>query len=120
MLALFAEGYGAVGHPEDGLRTVAEALALGEQTGERWYEAELYRLTGELMLQESKVESQRSQVEEEAAAYFHKAITIAQHQQAKSWELRAATSLSRLWQQQGKEQEARDLLAPVYNSWAIG
>ena len=80
----------------------------------------MYRLKGELTLQESKVESQRSQVEEEAEACFHKAITIAQKQQAKSWELRAATSLVGLWQQQGKTTEARNLLAPVYNWFTEG
>ncbi len=60
------------------------------------------------------------QVEEEAEACFHKAIAIAQKQEAKSWELRAATSLARLWQQQGKNAEARDLLAPVYNWFTEG
>ncbi len=63
----------------------------------------------------SRVESQRSQVEEEAEACFHKAIAIAQKQQAKSWELRTATSLARLWQQPRMTTETHDLLAPVYN-----
>ena len=125
--ALLAETYGQGGQAEEGLAAVAEALAFVERTEERYCEAELYRLKGELTLKKSQVESQKpvlsgaegSQVEEEAEAYFQKAIAIAQKQEAKSWELRAATSLARLWQQQGKKQEARDLLGPVYN-WFTG
>ena len=120
MLALLAEGYETIGQPAEGLRAVAEALALSDQTGERWYEAELYRLKGELTLQESKVESHRSQVEEEAEVFFQQAMEIARRQQAKSWELRAATSLARLWQKQGKTIEARDLLVPVYDWFTEG
>ena len=119
-LALLAEAYGKDEQVEEGLSTVAEGLAFVERTEERFYEPELYRLKGELTLQESKVESHRSQVEEEAEACFHKAITIAQQQRAKSWELRAATSLARLWQGQGKTGEARDLLAPVYEWFTEG
>ncbi len=107
-LALLAEAHGTLGQPEAGLTALSEALALVDKTGERWYEAELYRLKGELLLQ------QHSDNEGEAEACFHHAIAIAQSQQAKSWELRAATSLARLWHQQGKRQEAHDLLAPVY------
>ncbi len=99
---------------------LVEALAFVERTEERFYEAELYRLKGELTLQESKVTGHRSQAQEEAEAYFHKAIAIAQKQQAKSWELRAATSLARLWQQQGKMAEARELLAPIYDWFTEG
>ena len=123
LLAVLAEAYRKDAQIEAGLTTVAEALAFVERTEERYCEAELYRLKGELTLKKSQVESQKpvlsgaegSQVEEEAEAYFQKAIAIAQKQEAKSWELRAATSLARLWQQQGKKQEARDLLGPVYN-----
>ncbi len=120
LLAVLAEAYRKDAQIEAGLTTVAEALAFVERTEGRYYEAELYRLQGELTLQESKVESQRSQVEEEAEACFQKAIAIAQKQEAKSWELRAATSLARLWQQQGKTAEARELLAPVYNWFTEG
>ena len=95
-LASLIGAYEQVGQPEDGLPVVAETLERVEKTGERYCEAELYRLKGELTLQESKVESQRSLAEEEAAACFRKAIEIAQKQQAKSWELRATTSLARL------------------------
>ncbi len=75
------------------------------KTEERFYEAELYRLKGELTLQ-SKVQGPKSKVEEEAGECFSRAIDIAQKQQAKSWELRAATSLARLWQQQGKKKRS--------------
>jgi predicted ATPase len=91
-----------------------EALTHAETTGERWYEAELYRLKGALLLQQS------SENHLEAETCFHHALAIARHQQARSLELRAATSLARLWQQQGKRQEAHDLLAPVYNWFTEG
>jgi class 3 adenylate cyclase/predicted ATPase len=107
-LALLAEAHGMIGQPEGGLTALAEALTLVDTTGERWYEPELYRLKGELLLQQSTDNAT------EAEACFHHALAIARHQQAKSLELRAATSLARLWQQQGKRQEAHDLLAPVY------
>ncbi len=119
-LSLLAEAHRKAGQVEEGLSAVAEALIAVHRTGERWYEAELYRLKGELTLQQSKVESPRSKVEEEAEAHFHQAIEVAQQQQAKSWELRAATSLARLWQGQGKTTEAHDLLAPVYNWFTEG
>ena|SRR5438552_2525965 len=100
--------------PEAGLTALAEALTLAETTGERWYEPELYRLKGELLLQQT-LDNQA-----EAEACFQHATRIAQSQQAKSWELRATTSLARLWQQQGKRQEAHDLLASVYNWFTEG
>jgi len=91
-----------------------EALAAVQKTGERWWEAELYRLKGELILAASAEDSA------EAEAYFQHAIDIARRQQAKSLELRAAMSLSRLWQQQGKSDAARGLLAPVYGWFTEG
>jgi predicted ATPase len=103
-----------MGQPEAGLTVLTEALTLTETTGERWYESELYRLKGQLLLQ------QASDNATEAETCFHHAMTIAQNQQARSWELRAATSLARLWQQQGKRQEAYDLLTPVYNWFTEG
>ena len=112
-LALLAGMQGKAGQTEEGLRVVDEALALVERTEERFYEAGLYRLQGELTLQQS-------QEAEDPEACFHKAIEIAKKQQAKSWELRAATSLARLWQGQGKRAEAHDLLAPVYNWFTEG
>jgi predicted ATPase len=103
-----------LGAPEAGLTALAEALTLADTTGERWYEAELYRLTGPLLLQQS------SDHQAEAEACFHHALAIARRQQAKSFELRAATSLARLWQQQGQRQEAYELLAPVYGWFTEG
>jgi class 3 adenylate cyclase/predicted ATPase len=113
-LALLAEAHGTLGESEAGLAVVAEALALVDTTGERWYEAELYRLKGALLLQQSLDNPT------EAETCFHHAVAIAQNQSAKSWELRAATSLSKLWQQQGKRQAAHDLLAPVYDWFTEG
>src|SRR5262249_36583646 len=113
-LALLAEAYSMLGEPETGLGVLTEALALVDTTGERWYEPELYRLKGELLLQQH-VDNQA-----EAESCFHHALAIARHHQAKSFELRTATSLARLWQQQGKRQEAYDLLAPVYGWFTEG
>jgi class 3 adenylate cyclase/predicted ATPase len=113
-LALLAEAYGTIGEPEAGLSALAEALALVDTTGERWYEAALYRLKGELLLQQSLDNLP------EAETCFQHSISIARSQQAKSLELRAATSLARLWHQQGKRQEAHDLLAPIYDWFTEG
>jgi predicted ATPase len=113
-LALLAEAHGIMGQPEAGLTTLTEALALADKTGERWYESEIYRLKGALLLQQSSDNST------EAESCFHHALDIARSQQAKSFELRTATSLARLWQQQGKRKEAYDLLAPVYNWFTEG
>jgi predicted ATPase len=113
-LMLFAEAHGTIGEPEAGLTVLTEALAFMDTTGERWYEPELYRLKGELLLQ------QNSGNQADAETCFAQAMTIAQNQQAKSLELRAVTSLARLWQGQGKRQEAHDLLAPVYHWFTEG
>src|SRR6267142_5385066 len=114
LLALLAEVHGTLGEPEEGLTLLTEALTLVDTTGQRWYEPEQYRLKGELLLQQS------SDNQAEAEACFHHALEIAQNQQAKSLELRAATSLATLWQQQGKRQEAHALLAPVYHWFTEG
>ena len=95
-LALLAEAYEKAGQIEKGLTVLAEALDAVDKTGERYCEAELHRLKGELTLKQSRVQSLRSRVQKEAEACFHKAIEIARHQQAKSLELRAATSFARL------------------------
>jgi len=113
-LALLAEAHGTMGQPETGLTMLTEALTLVDRTGERWYESECYRLKGALLLQ------QNTDNQAEAEACFHHALEIARSQQAKSFELRTATSLARLWQQQGKRQEAQDLLAPVYGWFTEG
>jgi class 3 adenylate cyclase/predicted ATPase len=118
-LSLLAEGYRQAGQREDGLSVVAEALAQVDRTGERFYEAELHRLKGELTLQ-SNVEKLEPGVQQEAEECFHQAIEVARHQQAKSLELRAVMSLSRLWQQQGKKDEARQLLTEIYGWFTEG
>jgi predicted ATPase len=113
-LSLVAEGYGKEGRTEEGLAMVAEALVLINNTGEHWGEAEMHRLKGELLLRLS------GDNHTEAEACFQQALDIARHQQAKSWELRTAMSLARLWQYQGKRQDAYGLLAPVYGWFSEG
>ncbi|MBI3800074.1 MAG: hypothetical protein HY268_24250, partial [Deltaproteobacteria bacterium] len=123
ILALLAEAYGKAGQTEDGLAAVAEALQRVEKNDERFYEAEVYRIKGELLLAQ---EGYRPQAEgsrektEEAERCFHKAIEVAQKQQAKSLELRAVMSLVRLWQTQGKTAEARQMLADIYGWFTEG
>ena len=99
---------------EEGLTLLTEALAVTNDTGERRWEAELHRLKGELLLAGSAEHAT------EAETCFHQALDVARRQQAKSWELRAAVSLARLWQQQGKRTEARVLLAPIYGWFTEG
>jgi predicted ATPase/class 3 adenylate cyclase len=113
-LALLAEAAGTAGQPEDGLRLLAEARDVMARTDERFYEAELYRLTGVLHL------AQAPAAQAEAEANMRHALDVARHQDAKSLELRAAMSLSRLWQQQGKRAEARELLAAIYGWFTEG
>jgi predicted ATPase len=110
LLALLAETYGQAGQPEAGLTVLDEALTLVEATEERWWEAEVYRLKGELLLRLPLPDIPQ------ATAYFHQALDVARRQQAKALELRAALSLSRLWQQQGQRDQARQLLTEIY-SW---
>jgi predicted ATPase len=115
-LALLAEASGRLGQPEGGLAALEEALALVEQTGERYYAAELHCQRGALLLlREAKNHpAQDSQDQHEAKACFQHALDVARQQQAKSLALRAAVSLSHLWQRQGKRAAARELLAPIY------
>jgi predicted ATPase len=123
LLGLLAEAYGAMAQPAAGLPVLAEALALVDSTEERWWAAELHRLSGELLLAqadnrpESKGQGQQWQ---EAEAHFHQALAIARQQQARSLELRAAMSLSGLWRQQGKYNAAQELLAPIYGWFTEG
>jgi predicted ATPase len=114
LLALVAEAYAHEGQVEAGRTTLAEALAAAQATGERWGEAELYRLQGEWLLRPPGLDTPQ------AETCFQQSLAVARHQQAKSWELRAALSLSRLWQQQGKRLEAYELLAPVYGWFTEG
>jgi predicted ATPase len=113
-LGLLAEAYGAGGHPDEGLHALAEALTVTDTTEARYYAAELYRLKGALLLRQAVPDAAQ------AEACFHQALAVARQQQAKSWELRAATSLARLWQSQGKPQDAYDVLAPVYGWFTEG
>jgi predicted ATPase len=113
-LALLAEAHGGIGQVEKGLHLLAEALASVKEREARSYEAEMDRLQGELLLKQEAPDARQ------AEADFHHALEVACQQQAKSLELRAAISLSRLWQQQGKRAEAYELLAPVYGWFTEG
>jgi class 3 adenylate cyclase/predicted ATPase len=112
-LAFVAEAYGKAGQPEEGVSVVTEALARAGRTGVGYYEAELHRIKGELL-------RQTVPDEEEAERCFQKAVDVARGQSAKSLELRAMMSLSRLWQKQGKKEEARKLLAEIYGWFTEG
>jgi class 3 adenylate cyclase/predicted ATPase len=111
-LTLLADAYRKEQQPQNGLRQLEEAIRVTDRTQLRYHEAEMHRMRGELCL---------SMHDDGAAeASFRKAITVAQHQNAKTWELRAAMNLARLWRSQGKPQQARELLAPVYGWFTEG
>jgi predicted ATPase len=114
LLVLLAEAAGHAGEVNEGLRRLAEALTGFEESGRGDMLSEAYRLQGELLLRQAVPDA----VQVEAA--FQQALAIARRQQAKSWELRAATSLSRLWHQQGKRAEAYEILAPIYGWFTEG
>jgi predicted ATPase len=109
-----AEAYGKAGQVEEGLHVVAEALVSADTTAERLYEAELHRIEGELLIQQAPTDTSR------AERCFQRALAIARRRQAKSSELRAAVSLSRLWQRQGKFPAAHKMLAEVYSGFTEG
>jgi predicted ATPase len=113
-LALLAKAYGKEGQSEESLSVLAEALAAAHTTGGYFYEAELHRLKGELLLALSPDN------QTEAETCHQRALAVARHQQAKSLELRAAMSLSRLWQRLGKRAEAHQLLAEIYGWFTEG
>ena len=113
-LTHLARAYIAVGQFPDAGRCVREAMAAMEKTNDKWFEAEVHRLAGELALASPEPDAAKAQ------AYFEQALGVARRQQAKSWELRAAMSLARLWRSQGKMQQARELLAPVYGWFTEG
>jgi len=113
-LVLLAEAYGHAGQAGEGLRLLAEAVVHVDSTGEQKYTAEVYWLRGELLLQQTIPD------EAQTETCLYQALDIARHQQTRSWELRAAMSLSRLWQRQGKRDEARALLAPIYGWFTEG
>jgi predicted ATPase len=111
-LCALAEAHVRAGHAEEALATLGKALAFVEDTDERHWEAELYRLKGELLLAQGD--------DAEAEASFQKAIEVARRQSARSWELRATTSLARLWQKQGRTDEAREVLAEIHGWFTEG
>jgi predicted ATPase len=113
-LSLLAETYGNIDQAEKGIELLDEALALVEKTGLRYDEADMHRLKGELLLCHSVSDPFQ------AETCFQQALDIARRQHTKSLELRTSTSLARLWQSQGKRQDAYDLLAPVYNWFTEG
>jgi predicted ATPase len=110
--SILARAYAELGQVDDAWRCVAEAMTAVETTKERWCEAEIHRMAGEIALMQLDAPK--------AQSFFEQALAVARQQQAKSWELRAAMSLARLWRDQGKPQQARELLAPVYGWFTEG
>ena len=124
-LTQLAEAYQSVGRPADGLAALDEALALVEKNEERFWEAEIYRLKGELLLElegagRSRGATEGMQDAQSSERCFLTAIEIAQRQAGKSLELRATVSLARLWQQQGEQDQARRILADIYGWFTEG
>jgi predicted ATPase len=113
-LSHLASAYSDLDQFDDAWRYVGEAETVMENTKERWFEAEVNRATGEIALKSPQLGTAK------AEAYFERALSVARKQQAKSWELRAAMSMARLWRDQGKRDEACDLLAPVYGWFTEG
>jgi class 3 adenylate cyclase/predicted ATPase len=111
---MLADVFDLLGNTKEGLQSLAEAQTLMTQTAERWWEAEIYRLEGTLLSRSSTAPPA------EVETWFRRALDVARRQEAKSLELRAAISLARLWHRQGKQAEARDLLAPIYNWFTEG
>jgi len=113
-LSQLASVYAALGKFDDAWRCIDEAMTAIETTEETLFEAETYRMAGDIALLEPKPDAVK------AETYFNRALDVARKQQAKSWELRAAMSMVRLWRDQGKRDRARDLLAPVYGWFTEG
>ena len=113
-LSLLARAYAGLSQFDDAWRCIGEAMTAVETTKEKWCEAEVHRVAGEIALLSPEPDASK------AEAYFERALAVARAQQAKSWELRTAMSLARLWRDQGKREEARDLLAPVYGWFTEG
>jgi predicted ATPase len=112
-LATLARVYGRTGRMEEGLDLLEKALAIAHRNGEHFYEAEIHRLKGELLLRQGETEVEVEQ-------HFWRAIEVARQQSARSWELRATISLCRLWQKQGRREEARHMLAEIYGWFTEG
>jgi predicted ATPase len=113
-LAYLAKAHSELGQNVDSLRCIGEAMTAVETTKEKWHEAEIHRIAGEITLMSPEPDAAK------AEAYFERALAVARAQQAKSWELRAAMSMARVWREQGKREEARELLAPVYGWFTEG
>jgi predicted ATPase len=113
-LSYLARAHAELDQLDAAWRCMGEATNAVAASGERWWEAEVYRIAGEIALMSPERDAAK------AEAYFERALTVARQQQAKSWELRAAMSLARLWRDQGKVQQARELLAPVYGWFTEG
>ena len=113
-LALLADAQGALGQFEEGLHALEEAQQWVERNDERLYAAEVHRIKGELLLRQAVPDPTQ------AERCFQEAVDVARAQQAKSWELRAATSMSRLWLQHNRFDDARALLSPIYNWFTEG
>ena len=109
-----AMAYAELGQLDDARRCIDDAIEKVERSKEKWCEAEVHRIAGEIALKSLAPDP------EKAEAYFDRALAVARQQQAKSWELRAAMSMARLWRDQGKRDEARELLAPVYGWFTEG
>jgi predicted ATPase len=113
-LSSLARAYADLGRFDDAWRCIDEAIAQKETTQERWREAEIWLRAGEIALLSPERDA------EKAKGYFERSLAVSRQQQAKSWELRASMSLARLWRDQGKVQQARKLLAPVYGWFTEG
>jgi predicted ATPase len=113
-LSYLASAHAKVGQFEEAWRCISEAITAVETTKESWYEAEVNRVAGEVALKMPEPDAAK------AEAYFERALAVARQQQAKSWEVRAAMSMARLWRDQGKPHQARDLLAPIYGWFTEG
>jgi predicted ATPase len=113
-ICYLAKAYAQLGELDDAWHTIGEVTTAVETNKERWCEPEVYRTVGEIALLSPTSDM------EKAEAYFERALAVAHALQAKSWELRAAMSMARLWRDQGKRDEARELLAPVYGWFTEG
>lgn len=110
----FAKAYAELGQFDDAWRSIAEGVTAAERMNETWFGAEVHRIAGEIALKSAEPDPTK------AETYFERALSVSRQQQAKSWELRAATSLARLWRDQGKAKQASELLAPVYGWFTEG
>ena len=113
-MSFLANAYARLGQFDDARRCIGEAMAASEATGESWCDADIHRIAGDIVVLSGELDMAK------AEAYFERALTVARGQQAKSFELRAASALARLWRDQGKRGEARDLLAAVYGWFTEG